>query len=571
MHASRVAVAAAACMFTAGCDEPTGTPAPPPGRTVASPDPPAGGEQDAWFVDAAGSAGLDFVHVAGTSGAYYFPEITAAGAALFDMDGDGDLDACLLQCFDLDDPAGRGVNRVFRNDLDESGALRFTDVTDVSGAGDAGYGMGCAVGDVDGDGDDDLYVTNYGDNRLFMNDGSGVFTVAGDDAIPPEPRWSTSATFLDADLDGDLDLFVTNYVEFTTETNRVCHGATGERDYCGPQVYDPVPDRFFRNRGDGTFEDASVAAGFGAAFGSGLGVVQGDFDLDGAPDLYVANDGNANQLWMNRGDGTFEDRALFAGAAYNADGAVEAGMGVTAGDVDLDGDEDLFLTHLLGETNTLLVNDGTGLFIDRTVDAGIATDSRPLTGFGTRWADLDNDGLLDLFCANGAVKIEADQQGNAFPYGNPNRVLRNGGPPAFRLEPIANAGAIVRRVETSRGAAFGDVDNDGDVDVLVTTSNGPARLLVNQVGAQRAWIGFDLVPAATAVGALVRVEGTDIMRRVQTGGSYCSANDRRLTIGLGDHAGPVAITVTWPGDDTPQRFTGLALREYHVIVAGRAE
>ena len=323
------------------------------------------------------ASGLDFQHVTGGTGEFYFPEIAGAGVALIDYDGDGDLDVYLLQGNVLEPakrlgdalfPPTEGYppgNRLFRNESIPGGELTFVDVTAIARVGDEGYGMGTAVGDFDNDGNADLYVTNFGANVLYRNNGDETFSDVIAWAGVDDPRWSTSAAFLDYDGDGDLDLLVVNYVGFTLNGNKECFIVTGGRDYCGPQTYHAVPDRLFRNEGEGKFSDATGEAGIGAAFGPGLGVSTADFNGDGWPDIYVANDGAANQLWINRGDGRFEDVALMAGAAYNDKGAAEAGMGVSAGDFDADGDMDLFLTHLIEETNTLYRNDGGGLFSRR--------------------------------------------------------------------------------------------------------------------------------------------------------------------------------------------------------------
>jgi hypothetical protein len=563
-----------------GCgrtDAGKGAAAPPPGPPGSSP----------WFVDVAEASGLDFVHTSGATGEYYFAEITGSGCGLFDYDGDGDLDVYAIQGRALGGGSGDGAdgrNRLYRNDLavgpDGQRRLRFTDVTDEAGVGDRGCGMGMAVADYDNDGDLDLYVTNFGPNRLYRNDldqGTGRFTDVSTVAIGPEDRWSTSAAFVDYDRDGFVDLFVANYVNFTVRENKACHSPSGRRDYCGPQSFDPVPDRLFHNNGDGTFSDVTAAAGVDRAWGSGLGVVCADFNGDSWPDIYVANDGNANQLWVNRGDGTFQDTALLAGAAYNGDGRPEAGMGVTAADFDLDGDQDIFLSHLVGEHNTLLVNDGTGSFDDRTEDFTPSAASWTFTGFGTEWTDFDGDGLLDLFVANGGVKIVEEIAFDPYPYGNPNLLMLNLGPPGFAYAGASHQGGDpFRLVETSRGAAVGDVDNDGDVDVLVANSNGPLRLLRNEVGHRRAWLGLRLVGTSSnrcAIGALVHLvgrEGRTLTRRVHADGSYCSANDLAIRFGLGDDRSDQAVTVTWPSG-LAETFSGLPTGRVTVLEEGTGE
>ncbi len=554
-------IAAAIAVLAQGCDDAAPTPRPVVVAGLRS--------GPAWFTDVAAETGLHFEHTTGATGQFYFPEIAGSGCGLLDYDGDGDLDVYALQAFTLPTPTSRdtGRNRLFRNELIPTGRMQFVDVTEQAGLGDAGYGMGLAVADYDNDGDLDLYVTNFGPNRLYRNDGpdaSPRFTDVSSSAIPPEDRWSTSAGFLDYDADGFVDLFVTNYVNFSVRENKVCHSASSRRDYCGPQSFDPVPDRLFRNNGDGTFSDVTGPAGIGAAFGSGLGVVCADFNGDRHADIYVANDGNANQLWINRGDGTFRDTALLAGAAYNADGRPEAGMGVTAGDFDLDGDQDIFLSHLDGEHNTLLVNDGNGLFDDRTESFALSAMSWQYTGFGTRWADLDGDGYLDLFVANGAVKVVEELAFEPYPYGNPNQVARNLGPPDFRFTEIRDVGGpAMRLAETSRAAAFGDVNNDGHIDVLVSTSNGPLRLFRNNAAGKQAWFGVRLVGTRgnrSAIGALVmhvRDGRPDIVRRVHADASYCAASDLRVYFALTHDPGPQTVAVLWPGSAVAERFTAL--------------
>ena len=454
------------------------------GTGLASP-----GADTARFREIASEAGLRFHHVNGASGRYHLPEIMGAGGALFDFDGDGDLDVLMLQGRALDGgtegKGGSGGHRLFRNDLSpRAGAgstVRFTDVTDRAGFASGDYGMGVAAGDYDNDGDPDVYITNYGPNRLYRNNGDGTFTdvTARAGTGLDDPRWSTSATFSDYDADGDLDLFVANYVDFTVAGSKTCSGPSGVRDYCGPLQFRPVPDRIFRNNGNGTFTDVSDSSGITKADGPGLGVVGADLNGDRRSDFYVANDGMANQLWLNRGDGTFEDGALLAGAAFNAGGQAEGSMGVAVGDADNDGDLDMFVTNLTGESHAFYENLGRGAFEDRRLAARLVGLTLPYTGFGTDWFDYDNDGLLDLFVANGAVAIIEALRGAPFPFRQRNQLLKNTGDGRFR-DATAEAGPALQPPEVSRGAAFGDVDNDGDIDVLVTVNGGCPRLLLNE-------------------------------------------------------------------------------------------
>jgi hypothetical protein len=517
------------------------------------------------FREAAVETGLHFRHVTGATGDFFMPEIMGAGAALLDYDNDGDFDVYLLQGTALDEkkqplfpPAKdwKPGNRLFRNETIPSGKLRFTDVTEKAGVGHIGYGMGAATGDYDNDGDVDLYVTNFGANVLYRNNGNGTFTDVTREAGPPgtlnDPRWSSSAAFVDYDRDGDLDLFACNYVDFTLRGAKRCFAPTGEPDYCAPASYRPVPDRLFRNEGEGKFSDVTQSSGISAAFGPGLGVTCADFNGDGWVDIYVANDGAANLLWLNKGNGTFEEAGLMSGAAYGVDGVARAGMGVTAGDPDNDGDEDLLVTNLTKEGSTLYRNDGKGQFDDATIEFNLSQPSFLSTGFGVAWFDYDNDGWLDLFAANGAVTLLPALRGQPYPFHQRNQFFRNEGGKGFRE---MTGGAALALSEVSRGAAVGDVDNDGDLDLLVTNNNGPVRLLLNQANAKSNWLRVKLIGVndnRDAIGARVALIGKDgTMRwaRVHTDGSYLSASDPRAHFGLGLNAtdrNALAIGVVWP-------------------------
>jgi hypothetical protein len=487
------------------------------------------------------------------SGELYMPENMGAGGALLDYDEDGDLDLYLVQGGRLEpeEDAGRR-DRLYRNELTELGRLRFTDVTAEAGlAPHPGYGMGVASGDYDGDGHADLYVTAFGPNQLLRNRGDGTFEDVTAEAGVDDPRWSVPAVFFDSDRDGRLDLFVGNYLDFAFARHRPCVTKAGARDYCDPEVYEGVPDRLFRNRGDGTFEDATASAGLDAAYGKALGAVAADLDGDGRLDLYVANDGTPNQLWLGRDGGAFVDEALFAGCALNGEGLAEASMGVDAADYDGDGDLDLFMTHFHGQTHTLYRNDGYGLFEDVTAAAGLGAPTLESTGFGTRFVDVDLDGVLDLVAVNGAVRsIEAlAQAGDPYPYHQPNQLFRGLGGGRFAE---VDGGAVFARSEVSRGAVVGDLDNDGDPDVVVTNNNGPARVGLNAVGQDRGWVGLRLVAGlerpGDALGARVELRRpgkAPVVRRVGTDGSYGSASDPRVVFAV-EGAGAVEVRIVWP-------------------------
>jgi enediyne biosynthesis protein E4 len=520
------------------------------------------------FNEVAEKAGLTFRHYNGMTGKFFLPEIMGAGAALFDYDNDGDLDIYLVQGTVLeaaDKPGstmfplretGSPRGRLFRNDLNPSRKLQFTDVTEKSGIVATGYGMGVAAGDINNDGWTDLYLTNLGSNQMYVNKGDGTFVDATKNTNTDDPRWSTSAAFVDYDRDGWLDLMVVNYADFSPANSPNCYATTSARDYCTPRAFRAPGNRLFHNLGDGTFEDVTARAGVAKEFGHGLGIVTADFDDDGWMDIFVANDGDPNQLWINQKNGTFKNEALLAGAAVNRDGKAEASMGVDAGDFDGNGTDDIFITHLMEETNTLFTNLDKAVFEDRTREAGLGMPGRRFTGFGTLFFDYDNDGWLDLLVVNGAVQLlpELMRKGNPYPLGQPKQLFHNRGDGSF-IEVIDPAGPSFQLLEVSRGAAFGDIDNDGDTDVLVTNNNGPVRLLLNEARNHNHWLGLRLVDKAgrDALGASVEVVETKnriLRRRVRTDGSYLSANDARVLAGLGSATRVEAVRVRWPDGAT---------------------
>jgi hypothetical protein len=510
------------------------------------------------FTEAAQASGIDFVHFNGMSGEFYFPEIMGAGSALFDFDNDGDLDVYLVQGSMLG--SGKTSNekgRLYRNDL-KDGKLLFTDITDQSGIVARLYGMGVTTGDFDNDGWTDLLLTGLGEVQLWRNNGNGTFANATKKAGIADAEWSVSAAFVDYDRDGALDLFICNYVNFVLANNKRCYSPTSRLDYCAPRAYSPMPSMLFHNKGNGTFENVTSKSGIGQA-GSALGVVCSDFNEDGWVDIYVANDQRENFLWLNQQNGTFKNDALLAGCAVSRDGKPEASMGVDAGDFDADGDEDLFITHLSGEKSTFYYNIGKGMFEDRSFEVGIGSASMNSTGFGTLMFDYDNDGWLDVLAVNGAVTVIEAQAAtkDPFPFHQSNQLYRNKGDSTFQ-EVTAEAGAAFKLSEVGRGAAFGDVDNDGDTDVLITNNNGRARLLLNQVGNRQHWLGLKLVDAKSGrdvLGArvtLIRNQKPALLRRARTDGSYASANDARVLFGLGASTEIGAIRVQWPNGKTEE-------------------
>ncbi|MEL6428094.1 MAG: CRTAC1 family protein [Planctomycetota bacterium] len=533
----------------------------PATAVVDEPGEPAG---PPWFAEEARARGLEFVHASGADGRFLMPEIMTTAAALFDADGDGDLDAYLGQAGGVDAPRGeRPGNGLFEN----VGDGRFEDRTAESGADDRGYAMGVTAGDYDGDGDVDLFVSNLERNALLRNDGGFLFTDVTEDAgLGGDDRWSASAAFLDADGDGDLDLFVTNYVEWSVDTEIVCRSPRNTRTYCSPKSYKaPARDQLFENDGDGTFTDVSSGAGLGAAYGNGLGVVCADFDLDGAPEIFVANDGTPNQLWDRDEDGRYADRSTGLGCAVDIQGRAKAGMGVAVADHDLDGDEDLLVVNLTGEDDSFYRNDG-GSFVDRTPAVGLAVVSRKRTRFGVALEDLDLDGRVDLFHANGRV-TEPGELMDGDPFAEENVVMR--GLANGRFEEITPRGGVASPlVATSRAAAFGDVDGDGDLDVLVHNRDGAAHLLINVAPRGGAHVVLDVRDAngAPAIGAALTVQlSTGTLRReVRVANSYGAASSHLVHLGLPEGESIERVDVAWPGGATAS-LSDLAPGELRVV------
>jgi hypothetical protein len=540
-----------------------------------------------WFVERAQASGLDFVHVNGMSGRFYYPEIMAPGVALLDYDNDGDLDVYVTQGQMLGSAVSAESqrdmkplkDRLFRNDLvvnsDGTRTIHFTDVTEQSGIDLESYGMGVATGDFNNDGFVDIYRTGLNGGVLLRNNGDGTFTdVTKQSGTGDSGGWGVSATFFDYDRDGWLDLFVGNYLIYSLAGDIQCQSVTGRRDYCPPNSYRAQPSRLYHNLGNGMFEEVTAKALVGGAYGPALGASTADFNNDGWIDLYVANDGQPNQLWINQHNGTFKDTAFVAGVAVSGTGQAEASMGVDAGDFDNDGNEDLFITNWLDQMNVLYVNDGTGNFEDRRAASGLGAPSLAKTGFGTGWLDFDRDGFLDLFVANGGVAtIEAQARANdSFPLRMTPQLYRNLGNGRF-ADVSSRAGAVFSVAEVGRGAALGDIDNDGDIDIVVANANGRLQLLVNNVPNQNHWLGLRLVTgqkARDALGArvqIIRSAGLTLWRRARADGSYASANDPRVLVGLGASAESPRVKVMWPSGRV-EEFTGVPIDRYLTLKEG---
>jgi enediyne biosynthesis protein E4 len=504
---------------------------------------------------------IDFRHHTGASGTRYMVESVAGGVVMFDFDGDGDEDLFFIDGGSLPGYKGEPArSRLFRND----GAGSFTDWTEKSGIRIAGYGMGGSAGDVDNDGDPDLFVSGLDDDHLFRNNGDGTFTDVTAQAGVSDPQWSTSSAFADVDNDGDLDLYVVNYVDFTVKNHKLCGDLQRKLiGYCHPDDYNPYPSHFYRNRGNGTFENATQAAGFGGAIGPGLALAFGDIDNDGWQDLYVANDNKPNFLFHNKGDGTFEDISLLSGTAFGEHGNPEAGMGVDMGDYDGDGLLDIVVTNFELETYALYRNLGNGAFVDSRSPAGLAEPTLLYLGFGTAFADFDQDGDLDLVFANGHINDNTAEFRPGSLYRQRNQVFDNLGNGKFREDKATGMDAV----RVHRGLASGDLDGDGDLDVVIVATNEPCEVYEN-TGASGSWLQVDFAaPAGNRFGIGARLEleagGKKQIRDVKAGSSYLSQNALAAHFGLGKNATVDRLTVRRPGK--VQVFVGLPANRRVVV------
>jgi hypothetical protein len=517
--------------------------------------PAVAGPESPILVDVTRSTGIAFTHSNGGTGQKQYQETMGSGACLFDHDGDGRVDVYLVNCV--------GKSRLYRN----LGGLRFEDVTDRAGVGDSGYGMGAVAGDIDRDGDEDLVVTGFNAMRLWVNRGDGTFREEAAARGLADARWGCGAAFLDAERDGDLDLYVANYVYVAQPDTNVCLAQDGVlRLVCRPTDYPPAPDALYRNRGDGTFENVTEQAGLADLLFRGLGVVVTDYDRDGDPDIYVANDLDPNNLLRNDGQGRFEDVGFHAGVSHSETGRAESGMGVAAGDYDHDGWIDLFVTNFVGQTNTLYHNEGDGFFQDETARSGLGRPSLPFVGWGTDFVDFDGDGWRDVFVVNGHVEPDADQVDDAEGYRQPAFFFRGRGDGTF--EDVTDTYVPdFRERASSRGAAVGDLDDDGDPDLVVLNQNGPARVFENR-RARRPWIGLRLAGTRSnpdAIGATVEVHaGRSFVEEVRAGGSFLSCHDRRLLFALQARAAVDSVIIRWPSGAREVR-RGLAPDRYHVL------
>ena len=499
--------------------------------------------QGVRFTDITTELGIEFRHINGESGKKYFIEPIGSGVALFDFDNDADLDIYFVNGSDLPGISSSipPKNRLYRND---DGA--FTDITDTASVGDTGYGLGCCVGDYNNDGFTDLYVTNYGPNVLYLNNGDGTFTDVAATAGVDGNQFSSGCAFVDVDADGYLDLYVVNYVQFDPETNPECT-RQGIPTYCTPEALPGVADVFYRNNGDGTFTDVSEKSGVGRANGKGLGVVCGDVDNDGDVDVFVANDTTPNFLYRNERNGVaMTEDALFAGVALSEEGRAYSGMGANLGDFDNDGYLDIVITNFQDQTNSLYHNAQSGFFTEMSFATGIGERSLPYLAWGVDFIDFNNDGWLDLFVANGHLDDNIAEIDPIGTYAQPNQLFLNDRGIRFSENPDA----AIAQQKVSRGTAFGDMDNDGDIDIVVSNLKDTPTILRNDGDNTSQWLAVKLIGThcnRDAIGARVTVISEDLtqMREVKSGSGYLSQNDLRLHFGLGAAVSVKSLTVRW--------------------------
>jgi hypothetical protein len=523
----------------------------------------------------ASQSGITWKHTAGKSAEKYLPETTGAGCAFLDYDNDGWMDLYFVNsgACDFYAPNPPLRNALYHNNRDGT----FTDVTEKAGVAAGGYGQGVAVGDYNGDGFPDLFVTQYGKSILYRNNGDGTFTDVTEKAGVAAPGWASSAVWFDYDNDGRLDLFVCRFVDFNKAKSKDCHaGEDAKRGYCIPHLYKPMASWLFHNNGDGTFTDVSKSSGISGALGKAWGVVATDINNDGLMDLFVANDTVANFLFANRGKGRFDEIAAQAGVAYSTEGRPRSGMGCDAADVNQDGWMDLFVANIDHEMYSLYQNNHDETFDDQALATGIGAATRLMSGWGLKFFDYDNDGNLDLLLANGNPDdlIEELTHGQVG-YHEPLLLFHNSGQKWTNVS--AQSGPIFQKPLSARGLAIGDYDNDGSIDVLIANNDDAPLLLRNKVGTQNQWLGLKLVGKKSnpdAIGARVTYQAGDLKRsRMKVGGgSYLSYHDPRLVLGLGNRTKIDWLEIKWPPPGgQAERFTNLPVGRYITIVEGEGK
>jgi len=509
-----------------------------------------------WFEDVARDWGVDFTYNNGAEGEFRISEVTGGAPALFDFDNDGDLDLYIVQ----------GKNEL-GNALYENKDGVFIDRSVESGANDSGYGIGVSTGDYDNDGDTDLYVTNLGDNALLRNDGGGKFTDTTVQAGVEDDGFSACSAFGDVDLDGDLDLVVTRYLDTDRITDRECLDALSRRTYCNPTIYEAeVHDILFMNNGDGTFTNVTKQAGLSEVKGTGLGVFITDLTHDNLPDIFIANDAMPDRLWVNQGNGTFVDDASNRNIAMDDSGAAKAGMGATPVDIDQDGDHDVYVTNIYGESDSFYRNEG-DFFQDMTRRSGLSAESRAYTRWGIVFADFNNNTRLDLYVTTGGVVSGANSYSKIDPLAEPNLLFEQDDSLRFsKVNPIGGTSEML--IASSHGVASGDIDGDGGVDVVVVNSNSPVYILKNVVENRGNWVSFQILNqhGSHAIGATVEIElddGTQLNAQVLTASGFASSHDPRVHFGLGTHSIHQAV-VRWP-DGFSKTLESPELHKTHII------
>jgi len=517
----------------------------------------------------ASASGISWTHTAGKSPTKYMPETTGAGCAFLDYDNDGWLDIYLVNSGPCDfyRPAVPLRNALYRNNRDGT----FTDVTENAGVNGNGYGQGVAVGDYNGDGFPDLYVTQYGKSILYRNNGNGTFTDVTDKAGVAAPGWASSAAWFDYDNDGRLDLFVCRFANYTQARQKPCNH-TGTPEYCVPRLYEPMSSWLFHNNGDGTFTDVSKEVGIAAVPGKSWGVVATDINNDGYMDLFVSNDTVPNSLFVNRDGKRFDEIGLSGGVALSADGKARSGMGVDSADFNQDGWMDLFLANIDQEMFSLYRNNHDETFDDLGPLSEIGSATRLMSGWGMKFFDYDNDGKLDLLIANGHPDDLIGKLNSSVSYPEPLLLFHNNGTVLNNVS--RQCGAVFEEMLSARGLAIGDFDNDGAVDVLISVNDGAPVLLHNDVGARNNWLGLRLVGQKCnpdAVGARITWQAGDLKqsRMKVGGGSFLSSHDPRLILGLGQRSKIDWLEIQWPRPSRQvQRFTSLPINRYVTIREG---
>lgn len=506
-------------------------------------------EGDIVFTDVTKQTGIDFVHADGSGGKLYIMETVTAGLALFDYDNDGDIDIYFLNGAPLKGTKYKHLpqNKLYRND----GNFKFTDVTDQTGTGDTGYGLGVTIGDYDNDGNKDIYINNYGPNVLYKNNGNGTFTdVTKAAGVDNGNNFGAGTAFLDMDNDGDLDIYVSRYIDFSYEKNTIVK-MSGHETYASPRAYRFSHDSLYRNNGNGTFTDVSEESGISAHYGTGMGMVCADYDNDGDTDIFVANDSLENYLFQNDGTGKFEQVGLIAGIAYDLNGKEMGSMGVDCADYDNDGLLDFYVTSYAFQWTNLYKNIGDGLFEDVTFSTGAGKGTFANPTWGTGFVDFDNDGDKDIFIAVGHLQTNVEKYSDRMTYKARNEILMNTGDGKF-INITDKCGDISKVVQSSRGAGFDDLDNDGDIDIVVLNSKSAPTILRNDTDNKNNWIKIRLIGVNSnkdGVGARVNVSTGDLTQidEVRSGRGYQGHYGMILHFGLADHKKIDKLEVKWIG------------------------